>query len=253
MRHRCAFANPGPPRPGQHVAWHKPRNCGRTAYPSLTGQQSCGTFTFAGLNSHPHCNDAERTLPICVTKPAHTGTDGQTDLNFTEVWRDLPTRLRSKARLGPTAFSQSGVSRTTSPYGCSQRATRRRTIRRSRSSEASGRTAPRGSSSPAATALARHTTSIKPRTTSYSSVRSRRHLCAISARSLAHLSAASRAHHSGTKDWLVGPPRYAGLSGMASTEWARTTARSDFPRGMPIRCTQASAMAAEIEPRSTPG
>ena len=77
-------------------------------------------------------------------------------------------------------------------------------------------------------------------------------LGAISARSLAHPSAISRAHHTGTKDWLVSPPRYAGLSGMATTEWARTTARSDFPRGMPIRCTQASEITAEMQPRSTP-
>ena len=69
---RCAFVNPGPSRGGTS-AWHKPRQCGRTAYPTLTGQVPCGTFTLAGLNNHPHCDDAERTLPVCVSKPKNTG------------------------------------------------------------------------------------------------------------------------------------------------------------------------------------
>lgn len=44
------------------------RQCGRTAYPSLTGQTHCGEFSFAGLNTHPECTDSEHTRPICVAK-----------------------------------------------------------------------------------------------------------------------------------------------------------------------------------------
>ena len=43
--------------------------CGRTAYPSLTGQRHCGWFSLEGLNEHPACDDAEKTLPVCATKP----------------------------------------------------------------------------------------------------------------------------------------------------------------------------------------
>lgn len=86
------------------------KDCGRTAYPSLTGQQYCGRFTINELyaasgrhigsathalptrrclldsllthpccfalppndrGAHPHCNDAEKTRPICTRKVYH--------------------------------------------------------------------------------------------------------------------------------------------------------------------------------------
>ena len=44
---------------------HESRGCGRTAYPTLTGQKKCGSFSLADLNVHKRCSDKERTQPIC--------------------------------------------------------------------------------------------------------------------------------------------------------------------------------------------
>ena len=59
----------------------QPVQCGRTAYPNLTGQRFCGAYTIKDLNSHPQCTDALKTLPICVKKPGGP-------VNATAGWYD---------------------------------------------------------------------------------------------------------------------------------------------------------------------
>jgi hypothetical protein len=77
--------------------------CGRTAYPSLTGQDFCGKFSYLDLNTHPACNDKGRTLPICVTKP----NGGSADINTsTGVWTQLPAKFRYEADVPPMPVLQ---------------------------------------------------------------------------------------------------------------------------------------------------
>lgn len=42
----------------------------------------------------------------------------------------------------------------------------------------------------------------------------------------------------GTKHWLLTPPRYAGVSGIKTTEWEQQHAPKQLPAGLPLRCTQ---------------
>lgn len=54
LAERCRF---GRAAPEMAAALQEHRGCGRTAYPSLTGQKKCGSFSLLELNTHPRCND----------------------------------------------------------------------------------------------------------------------------------------------------------------------------------------------------
>ena len=73
------------------------KECGRTAYPSLTGQQHCGTFTINELATHPHCNDAEQTRPICTRQLGHMA------LNGTAVGDSVCRRVSTHVAVPPPA------------------------------------------------------------------------------------------------------------------------------------------------------
>ena len=66
LKERCAFAK-------NTAAMQSPKTsrmrCGRTAYPSLTGQRHCGWFSLSNLNEAAACDDAEHTRPVCAIKP----------------------------------------------------------------------------------------------------------------------------------------------------------------------------------------
>ena len=83
LSQRCAYAKTSPTT-SQPWAASTLMRCGRTAYPSLTGQRPCGTFTLRSLDTHPACGDAERTLPVCALKPHGS-------VNSTPSFRSLPT------------------------------------------------------------------------------------------------------------------------------------------------------------------
>ena len=61
--------------------------CGRTAYPVLTGQRTCGEFSWEMLNQHMSCSDAERTLPVCARKPVSS-------VNTSKAFREMPASYR---------------------------------------------------------------------------------------------------------------------------------------------------------------
>ena len=61
--------------------------CGRTAYPVLTGQRTCGEFSWEMLNQHMGCSDAERTLPVCARKPVSS-------VNTSKAFREMPASYR---------------------------------------------------------------------------------------------------------------------------------------------------------------
>ena len=84
LAERCEFARDAPAAAG---LFSQPVQCGRTAYPNLTGQRFCGAYTIKDLNSHPQCTDALKTLPICVKKPGGP-------VNATAGWQRLPARFR---------------------------------------------------------------------------------------------------------------------------------------------------------------
>ena len=76
---------------------HESRGCGRTAYPTLTGQKKCGSFSLADLNVNKRCNDKERTQPICVTKPGGS----EAAVNSSKCFRDMPLRFRQPRDVPP--------------------------------------------------------------------------------------------------------------------------------------------------------
>lgn len=156
-------------------------SCGRTAYPSLTGQDFCGKFSYLDLNTHPTCNDKGRTLPICVSKPGK----GSANINASSsLWKQLPARFRYEPEVAPMPVLQ----------GAWVAAGARQLFAGGNGSGA---------------ALHFH-------------------------------SAAYNAVFFGVKHWLLTPPRYAGISGAASTVWRDRHAPRDLPSGagMPFRCVQ---------------
>lgn len=98
LAQRCGLAKGvGPMRRTEVVK----QPCGRTAYPSLTGQSHCGAFSFLDLDRHPVCSDAEGTLPICVSKPRSNGIN-----DSSSVWSTLPVGFRYTAGSAPTPLLQ---------------------------------------------------------------------------------------------------------------------------------------------------
>ena len=86
LSERCAYAK-GAGAMREPWAASTQMRCGRTAYPSLTGQKPCGFFTLHALDTHPVCSDAERTLPVCALKP-------QGGVNATPSFKRLPVSYR---------------------------------------------------------------------------------------------------------------------------------------------------------------
>ena len=171
LAERCEFARDAPAAAG---LFSQPVQCGRTAYPNLTGQRFCGAYTIKDLNSHPQCTDALKTLPICVKKPGGP-------VNATAGWQRLPARFRMEDDNPPhPALSKLW------------------TRRGSRQLFAGGK----GSGA----AFHFH-------------------------------GAAYNVLFFGTKHWVLTPPRYAGITGEASTEW-RTTIKPKMPEGLPVTCVQ---------------
>lgn len=70
LAERCRF---GRAAPEMAAVLQEHRSCGRTAYPSLTGQKKCGSFSLLELNTHPHCNDrsAHWSHPWSTVPRAH--------------------------------------------------------------------------------------------------------------------------------------------------------------------------------------
>lgn len=188
LAERCVFAKPaageGRARPpagarraavdGQNLDFHLKQPCGRTAYPSLTGQRFCGSFSISELDGHPRCTDATR--PVCVAKPGKGG-----GLNSSFLWRKLPTRYRYEAPFAPYSFIQASFA-TAKAYQLFA-----------------------GGHDSGATF----------------------HF---------HMSAYNVLIF-GTKEWMLTPPRFTGISGSGALEWRESTDKP-FPRGMPLRCTQ---------------
>jgi hypothetical protein len=97
LRERCGFDRAG--REMSSVGGRdKKRACGRTAYPSLTGQTTCGQFSLAMLDTHPKCRDQEGTLPVCASKPAGGGAT----VNTTALFRGLPVAYRMEDHVAPS-------------------------------------------------------------------------------------------------------------------------------------------------------
>lgn len=97
LRQRCVFARDVPDARAPTRAsdlLSKRTRCGRTAYPSLTGQSTCGSFSITDLNRHPACTDPERTLPVCAHKP----TGG---VNTTAGFRQMPVGFRYADDVSP--------------------------------------------------------------------------------------------------------------------------------------------------------
>jgi len=171
LKERCEFARDAP---AMAALFEQQIQCGRTAYPNLTGQRFCGQYTIAELNRHPQCSDALKTLPICVKKPGGP-------VNATAGWQRLPARFRMEDDNPPhPALSKLW------------------TRRGSRQLFAGGK----GSGA----AFHFH-------------------------------GAAYNVLFFGTKHWVLTPPRYAGITGEASTEW-RTTIKPKMPEGLPVTCVQ---------------
>ena len=175
LRERCAYAK-------RAAALAKPwaaRNlmrCGRTAYPSLTGQRACGTFTMHSLDRHPVCNDSERTLPVCAIKPFG-------GVNTSVAFSSLPAQFRYEDSI-PAAAALSRVW---------VRAGARQLFAGGRGSGA---------------AMHFH-------------------------------NPAYNVQLFGVKRWLLTPPRYAGITGAASTSWDTELRTSRIlPPGLPLRCAQ---------------
>ena len=91
LSERCAYA-----KNAKAMATHAqaPLRCGRTAYPSLTGQRTCGTFSLSALNGHPACTDTERTRPVCASKPSG-------GVNRTAPFFALPVAYRYEDNVAP--------------------------------------------------------------------------------------------------------------------------------------------------------
>lgn len=89
---RCAYARQAKAMAAGTAT--QPMRCGRTAYPSLTGQKPCGVFSLDKLNTHAACTDVERTLPVCAMKPLQ-------GVNITAPFASLPTRFRYEDHLPP--------------------------------------------------------------------------------------------------------------------------------------------------------
>ncbi len=104
LRRRCAYA-----RTSAASREYKPMSCGRTAYPSLTGQRACGVFKIPQLNDHPTCRDADRTRPVCAMKP-----DSAEDVNASATFRHLPAEFRQEAAVPVVPFLSSVWSSATS-------------------------------------------------------------------------------------------------------------------------------------------
>ena len=101
LRERCPFAMASP-----ISRTYPKKECGRTAYPSLTGQQPCGRFSIPDLNKHPACTDAEKTRPVCALKPrrgsgAEHLTPGLDPVNASKMWRAMPAPFRYEDLVPP--------------------------------------------------------------------------------------------------------------------------------------------------------
>ena len=173
LKDRCPYARLAPT---MAAAGSTTMQCGRTAYPSLTGQRHCGTFSYLKLNEHPSCTDAERTLPVCVSRPRR-------GVNASEGFKHLPLPYRFQDHLPPNPL----LSRAWATGG-------------SRQLFAGGR----GSGA----ALHFH-------------------------------NAAYNVQLFGVKKWLLTPPRHAGITGAASTQWTpEQHATRRLPGELPLKCTQ---------------
>ena len=103
LRDRCKLARKGDT---MLKAATTVSRCGRTAYPQLTGQKTCGLFSLSTLNEGRRCEDKERTLPVCAAKP-------KGGVNASAIFQDLPVRFRLDDSSPPTpiiarAFSHQG-------------------------------------------------------------------------------------------------------------------------------------------------
>ena len=175
LSQRCAYAKTSPTT-SQPWAASTLMRCGRTAYPSLTGQRPCGTFTLRSLDTHPACGDAERTLPVCALKPHGS-------VNSTPSFRSLPTSLRYADDTPPAPM----LSKVWVVAG-------------SRQMFAGGR----GSGA----AMHFH-------------------------------NPAYNVQLFGVKRWLLTPPRHAGITGAASTQWPHDQRiNRALPPDLPLKCTQ---------------
>ena len=178
LKQRCGLAKGRGP---MKAAETRKRRCGRTAYPSLTGQQFCGSFSYLDLNDHPACSDESHTLPVCVSKPNNAGGEGKIN-GSSSVWSKLPVNFRYGPEHAPLAL-----------------------LRRSWEAAGSRQLFAGGNGSGAA---------------------------------LHFHNAAYNALFFGVKHWLITPPRWAGISGTASTYWRDVHAPRDMPAGLPVRCSQ---------------
>jgi len=95
LAQRCAFQRSAP---GMQRPRSKRHSCGGTAYPNLTGQKICGVFSMEDLNgAEPHCEDAGRTRPVCVTKPRN-------GVNESDEFRNAPACFRYEEEFPPMSF-----------------------------------------------------------------------------------------------------------------------------------------------------
>ena len=85
LRQRCVLSKDGTVMAGGPAT--RSMRCGRTAYPTLTGQRTCGVFTLEALDRNVACKDRERTRPVCALKP-------QGGVNRTAIFSSLPVRYR---------------------------------------------------------------------------------------------------------------------------------------------------------------
>ncbi|KAL1504932.1 hypothetical protein AB1Y20_008699 [Prymnesium parvum] len=108
LRERCHFARARLQAKGRTSVMYVRTWCGRTAYPSLTGQTVCGEFSMEDMNRHPVCNDSERTRPVCVRKP-HRG-----NVNGTVGFKQIPVRARYAPRVPVAPFLTSSWEEITS-------------------------------------------------------------------------------------------------------------------------------------------
>ena len=96
--------------------------CGATAYPELTGRQSCGRFSFLELISSPRCADAGRTRPVCNWKlgrmrarSKYTGNDwNAAGINLAAGFKEMPMKLRHSPELPPLSMMRRAWSTATS-------------------------------------------------------------------------------------------------------------------------------------------
>lgn len=239
LEERCALAASSPGMRAD-VQEHE-MNCGATAYPELTGRRACGKYNFLELRSNPRCDDAVRTRPVRAP-PLSVPSEARRTGACCAVAGTLHTLLHSALGASRALIAAPRSLR----CGDAPRFALARSPTQVCNWKQGGRALNTVNESRVFRNLPRrlqHVPTLPPvammrRAWAASSSRALWGGTAWSGSGFHYHNPAYNVLFFGTKEWMLTPPRFSGLSDLDSLEWPDKDAHRHLPEGLPLRFTQ---------------